>query len=87
LVGGGGALLKGIEERLKIDLKAEFRVGTEISVRLFDNPVLDAWKGMRSFYGQHPAIVDSLSIKKLEYEENGYTSDLFKENPFSNKIN
>jgi len=58
--------------------------GSEISIRIANDPILDPWKGMQIF-AKKKENISKYGITKAEYEENG--SSFYKRNPFSNVYN
>lgn len=53
---------------------------------LANDPVLDAWLGMRNMYKNYQNLYLDRSITREDYEEYGNGPQLFKTNPFSNVI-
>jgi len=47
VINGGGAKIKRIEERLKVELTACNAVGSHINVTKVSNPMEQPWKGMK----------------------------------------
>ena len=93
---GGNTNYPFLKERIYHDLKSYLPVGTEINVMKARDPILDVWKGAKSFFN-NTYIIDknhnkninirqSIYITRKEYEEYGF--DYFKEHFCGNiKIN
>lgn len=84
---GGGALTKGLKERIEVDLTKEVDPSVKVLVNVSPNPVFDTWNGMKNFYKKNAAMVKQFSITREEYQEHGSNSqELLKIHPFSNII-
>eukprot|EP00828_Plagiopyla_frontata_P027736 TRINITY_DN3597_c0_g1_i3.p1 TRINITY_DN3597_c0_g1~~TRINITY_DN3597_c0_g1_i3.p1 ORF type:complete len:554 (-),score=92.69 TRINITY_DN3597_c0_g1_i3:60-1721(-) len=76
---GGGAKVKGIQQRVRQDLISANNVGVEVNVSLGGN-MEETWKGMKQ-WSENEGCREGF-VKRKDYEEQG--ARVFKMNPFSN---
>jgi actin-related protein 5 len=80
---GGNTLIRGFNERLRIDLRAILPAEQSCTVRGARDPLLDAWHGAAGWAGAASgAKLRQASVTRQEYEEMG--SDYMKEHDLGN---
>ncbi|AMD21532.1 HFL324Wp [Eremothecium sinecaudum] len=77
---GGNARLPGIRERIVREFTGFLPVGTDLNVRLAEDPSLSAWKGMAKF--ANTELYESSIMTKKDFEE--YGPEYIKEHNLGN---
>ena len=82
-VTGGNTRYPYLSERIKNDIISNMEYGSDINIKVANDPVLDSWKGARLFFNNNYLNnFKTFFISNKEYKE--YGIDYFKENICSN---
>ncbi|KAI9227382.1 MAG: actin family [Piptocephalis tieghemiana] len=68
---GGNFNIPGFQERLEKELKVNVPQGVPLGVHLMEKPELSAWQGMRNVVLQQPLALQSITLTKAAWDENG----------------